>query len=392
MIWRLRNLYFFIGISIGVFLPYISILLKHDGVSNTTLGLLMSMGILAAMIAQPLWGWLSDKFGIARFILVVVFLVPASFAMFFNAHVLFLLALINVLYFTIKSPQFSVVNAYTLSITADMGSVYGKIRYYQSVGFGIGGYIAGLYLGHFSVSSLWILFSLLSVIGAFTLIGLPPMPKVEHHPHEKENFVQNLKVLLVGKQNYFLLFLLGAFFMNQTLASFNTYFVVVFHDYGGAMDHIGWGFIIASVGNIFSMILAERLTNRFGTVRILILASLLYALRWFLQIFITSPDWVLVLQILHGSFGLFFIPAVHYVANNAPVKVRATAQAIFGMVAGGMGLSTIVGNSLDGYLLQFGGPSAMYSVSAVSAVLATACFFYILFHQRRARIRESYAQ
>lgn len=110
---------------------------------------------------------------------------------------------------------------------------------------------------------------------------------------------------------------------------------------------------------------ADKLIRRFGRHRVLMFAGSLYMLRWVLQAFITAPGWVIATQVLHGSFGLFYVSSVDYVAETMSPRIRATAQSVFGMVASGV--SGIVGNILNGVLLDAGGPRLMYAVCGVSA-------------------------
>lgn len=339
----------------------------------------MSAGMLVAMFVQPLWGMVADRFGGVRTILAVMFVAPVFFLALFNSRIVLVLFIVNMLYFFVKSPQSSISDAYTLRATAKLGPVYGKIRYFQSIGFGIGGYMTGYFLGKFVVTDLWLLAAGVSLIGAVVVIWLPQAERSER-PLVKGEMLQNVKRLISWKNKQFLIFLLGAFLLNQTLAAFNTYLVIAYSDFGGHMKDIGWAFLIASVANIPSMIFARHLTAKFGIVPTLMLASLLYLTRWVVQWFVADPLWVILTQVLHGSFGLFYVPAVHYVVEKSSDQIRATAQTIFGMIAGG--LAGIVGNVLNGFLIQSGGPTLMYAICALSSLMALLCFTYVALKDR----------
>lgn len=389
LLLKCRTLYFLIGLSVGVFNPYISILLKHDGVSDSSVGMLMSAGMLVAMIVQPAWGMVADKFGRTRTILAVMFVAPVFFLILFNSRIVFILFLVNMLYFFVKTPQSSISDAYTLHATAKLGPVYGKIRYFQSIGFGIGGYVSGYFLGRFAVTDLWMLVAFVSLIGAVVVIWLPKAERSERSLVKGELY-KNVKLLISWQNKNFLVFLFGACLMNQTLAAFNTYLVIAYGDFGGHMKDIGWAFLIASAANIPSMIFARHLISKFGIVQTLMIASSLYLVRWVVQLFVADPLWVIVIQVLHGSFGLFYVPAVHYVLEKSSDHIRATAQTIFGMVAGG--LSGIVGNVLNGFLIQTGGPTLMYGICAISSFMAIICFTYIAIsdrHKAQAQVQQT---
>lgn len=376
-VWKFRSLYFAFGVTSGVFFPYIPVLLRSDGVSSDMVGLLISFGIFASMIAQPLWGVIGDKYHSARLIILMTFLGPALVCVLFNIHSIALLAFVTAIVFITKVPQGSVANAYTLSATEGLTAGFGRIRFVQSIGYGIGGYFTGLYLTRFPLSELWLLLAGLSLLSLLLLTRLPRMSVTSDSSSRLTGAKEKLTALFKKNSGRFALFLLGAFLINQTLAAFNTYLVIVFRDYGGSMGNFGWAIMLASLGNVLSMLVAERLSERFGTRRILLAAALMYVLRWVLQYFITNPTWLIFLQILHGSFGLFFIPAVRYVDRMSAPEVRVTSQAVFGTVSGAFGLSGIVGNILEGYLFKLGGPHLMYGMSALSAVAGAICFGFI---------------
>lgn len=378
-VWKFRSLYFAFGVSTGVFFPYISVLLTSDGVSSETVGLLVSIGILASMVAQPVWGLIGDKYHSARLILLVAFVAPAFFGAFFDSRSVVLLGLVTALLFITKVPQTSVANAYTLSAIEGLASAFGRIRLFQSFGFGIGGYLTGLYLSRLPLSSLWVLYAGLCAVSALLLLGMPRMRVDSADERRVGGALDKLTALFRHNGGRFALFLLGAFLINQTLPAFNTYLVIVFRDYGGSISNLGWAIVLASAGNVVSMIFAERLSDRIGTRSVLLLAALIYTLRWVLQYFIVSPTWIILVQLLHGSFGLFFVPAVRYVDGLSAPEVRVTSQAVFGTVGGALGLSGIVGNALEGFLLKSGGPQLMYGVSALGAFAGALCFAYIRF-------------
>lgn len=90
-------------------------------------------------------------------------------------------------------------------------------------------------------------------------------------------------------------------------------------------------------------------------------------------------------QVPHGlSFGFFYIAAVEYVASVTGREMQATGQSLFNMVFAGLG--GIVGNMLNGYLLDSGGPSLMYLACTISAALGSV-ILYIVSRQAKEQRR-----
>ncbi|MNN95138.1 Nucleoside H+ symporter [compost metagenome] len=87
---------------------------------------------------------------------------------------------------------------------------------------------------------------------------------------------------------------------------------------------------------------------------------------------------------LHGlSFGFFYIAAVEYVALVAGKEMQATGQSLFNMVF--VGLGGIIGNLLNGYLLNAGGPGLMYMTCTVSAALGALLLLLVKAEAARSR-------
>jgi len=81
-------------------------------------------------------------------------------------------------------------------------------------------------------------------------------------------------------------------------------------------------------------------------------------------------------QVLHGlSFGLFYISAVEYVSQITSADMQATGQSIFNMVFSGF--AGIMGNLLNGFLLDQGGVNAMNLSCVLSSAAGAALLFYV---------------
>lgn len=374
ILWRLRLVYFVTGLGVGIFMPYVGALMESNGFSSGQVGVLTSLGIMASILTQPVWGMLADRFGWTRFILTLNFFVPAALAIFFHATAWLVVALVSIGFFVFKNPQAPIMDAYTISVTRESGGSYGTIRFFQSVGFGIGGYIAGMFLTRYVISNLWIPFVCLSMLGVVAVYTLPARkPDVKFSTRSSEHF----KSLFTPQ---FILFLIAGFLLSQTLSAFNIYYVIIYHQLGGSASTVGLGIIVASVSNVPAMWAADSLIRRFGRQRVLMLAAGLYMARWVLQALITTPGIVILIQLLHGSFGLFYVSSVDYVADTISPRIRATAQSVFGLVVSGV--AGIVGNVLNGALLGAGGPALMYSVCGGSALAGLVLYGFL----QRARV------
>lgn len=380
---KLQGLYLFMGLAGGMFNPYINPILVAQGFSSKETGFIMAFGTLVSIILQPIWGILVDKFKKTRFVLVISLLVPASLAYFYNIQVYFILILIYTLCTIFQVTQIPVADSYAVTAARTAKTSYGMIRLFGSIGTGVGGFAAGMYLSQFSIHMLWLPFLMFNILSAILASTLPRQTSISS---SSVTFSVGLARLL--RNRTFLLFLTGCFLVNQTLTAFNSFFVISFQMAGGSVTMTGTALLLASITNVPSMLAAAFILRKWGHERTMLLAAGAYMLRWGIQWLWSTPEVMIGVQVLHGlSFGFFYIAAVEYVASVTGREMQATGQSLFNMVFAGLG--GIVGNMLNGYLLDSGGPSLMYLACTISAALG-AVMLYIVSRQAKEQ-RRSYS-
>ncbi|MGN7412562.1 MFS transporter [Paenibacillus sp. SAF-068] len=380
---KLQGLYLFMGLAGGMFNPYINPILVAQGFSSKETGFIMAFGTLVSIILQPIWGILVDKFKKTRFVLVISLLVPASLAYFYNIQVYIILILIYTLCTIFQVTQIPVADSYAVTAARTANTSYGMIRLFGSIGTGVGGFAAGMYLSQFSIHMLWLPFLLFNALSAILASTLPRQTSISS---SSVTFSVGLARLL--RNRTFLLFLTGCFLVNQTLTAFNSFFVISFQMAGGSVTMTGTALLLASITNVPSMLAAAFILRKWGHERTMLLAAGAYMLRWGIQWLWPTPEVMIGVQVLHGlSFGFFYIAAVEYVASVTGREMQATGQSLFNMVFAGFG--GIVGNMLNGYLLDSGGPSLMYLACTISAALGSV-ILYIVSRQAKEQ-RRSYS-
>ncbi|MBY3622163.1 MFS transporter [Acinetobacter sp. CUI P1] len=375
---KLRGFYLFLGLAGGSFGSYLSLLLVHNGLNSGQIGILMATGTLIAITIQPMWGIISDRYNQTRLVLILSVAVPALLAVFYRSEYFIVLLLVYTCSTIFSSTQAPIADSYAISAANRAGATYGSIRLMMSIGAALGAYAGGLYVSTFSVSTIWLpflFFNLIAVLIAFTL----PKQAEENHMM-RQSFTQGVRQLLGNR--VFLAFLGGSFLVNQTMAAFGTYFVIAFQSVGGSTRYAGIALFLASVTNVPSMLFASKVIKRLGRERTLLLGALIYVLRWGIQVAFPYPSVMIGVQVLHGlSFGFFYIAAVEYVSQITSNEMQATGQSVFNMVFAGF--SGIVGNLLNGFLLNQGGVEVMNLSCMLSSIAGAMLLFYVARSSRR---------
>lgn len=375
---KLRGFYLFLGLAGGSFGSYLSLLLVHNGLNSGQIGILMATGTLFAITIQPMWGIISDRYNQTRLVLILSVAVPALLAVFYRSEYFIVLLLVYTCSTIFSSTQAPIADSYAISAANRAGATYGSIRLMMSIGAALGAYAGGVYVSTFSVSTIWLpflFFNLIAVLIAFTL----PKQAEENHMM-RQSFTQGVRQLLGNR--VFLAFLGGSFLVNQTMAAFGTYFVIAFQSVGGSTRYAGIALFLASVTNVPSMLFASKVIKRLGRERTLLLGALIYVLRWGIQVAFPYPSVMIGVQVLHGlSFGFFYIAAVEYVSQITSNEMQATGQSVFNMVFAGF--SGIVGNLLNGFLLNQGGVEVMNLSCMLSSIAGAMLLFYVARNSRR---------
>jgi PPP family 3-phenylpropionic acid transporter len=121
-------------------------------------------------------------------------------------------------------------------------------------------------------------------------------------------------------------------------------------------------FAAGVIAEVLVMMQVGRFTDRYGRRPALAVAFLLMPVRLLFYIPATGPNWVLMVQLLHGlNFGIMGAIAIVFVNDLASEQGRGTAQA---RLAGVGGLAMASGPAVCGWLAQ------QYSIPAMFAVMS----------------------
>lgn len=369
---KLRGLYLVSGLAGGMLAPYLTTLFIHQGLSSRQAGWAMAIGTFASVIAQPLWGMIVDRYRSTRLVLGLSLAVPALIVFFYNSPVFAVVAFFYTCSTIFSAAQPPIADSYAVAAARAAGTSYGTIRSLASLGYALGGFAGGLYLSHFQITSLWLPYMFLGLLGVLAVFTLPEQT---NRYVVTLSFAEGLKKLVRNKS--FVLFLGGCFLINQTLTAFNSFFVVAFQSAGGSYQLSGIALMIASLTNVPAMLLAAFVIRKTGREKMMMLAAVAYIVRWGIQWLFPVPSVMIGIQVLHGlSFGFFYIAAVEYVAAAAGREMQATGQSVFNMVFAGF--AGIAGNLLNGYLIEAGGVRLMHLACTVSAALGALLLFVVV--------------
>jgi PPP family 3-phenylpropionic acid transporter len=372
---RFAGGYFFLFAIYGVASPFLQVLLRGLGYGSLEVGLYQGL-FEAVGIGGPLvLGRLADKSGSYRPLLLLTALMSATAALplALIRSPLVTLPLIAALALGIRGlvpiMDASVVAHTTKARGAATGprKGYGVLRSVGTMGF-----IAMLFITqavHLESATpltigLWIMGS--ALVFALTLVFLPESghgakPDSAAAPRGKTALDP---VLLLG----LLIIALGRLAMAPINAFLTLYATEALHS-----DAASLLWALAATAEVPALMIAGRLVDRIGSMRVIALATLAIALRLGIYALVPTLAGAVAAQLLHFfCYGLFLPAAVSFVSSRVPPERRAWGMAVFTGL--GMGLPSFLGATIGGFVLERSGYAALFGWATLPALLGLAIY------------------
>ncbi|GAB1232474.1 major facilitator superfamily domain-containing protein 6 [Ferrigenium sp. UT4] len=361
--WRIAGFYFFYYAFVGMFSPYWSLYLHSLQFDAIDIAILMSLHPVMRMVAPNVWGWLADRSGKRREVVVLAAGLSALFYLGVFATTrfwgLFSVLLLMSFFWSASMP---LVEATTLSWLGKNTAHYGRLRSWGSIGFIVS--VVGLGYAFDYIAIAWLLWAgLVCEVGIFIFARqIPPTEVLAHHTDQ-----QPIKQIVLQPR---VLALFGAcFLMAVAHGPYYTFFSIYLVEHGYAKSMVGglWALgVICEIGVFFLM---PALVRRYGFVRILYLSFAAAVLRFFLIGWAVDRALLLLLaQVLHAlTFGAYHAASVGLVHEFFRGRHQSRGQALFGSLTYGAG--GVLGGLASGPIWQHWGAAALYSFSSVMALL-----------------------
>ncbi|WP_134701919.1 MFS transporter [Ammoniphilus sp. YIM 78166] len=339
-----------IGLLITSFLP---ILFFEKGLTETQIGLVLSLGTIAALISQPLSGYLSDIWKTNKRVILILLagLITSSFFL-FQMHSYFLILSFYFLVVFFMSPIGALSDSLSQK-TADKLSVsFGSIRSWGSVGFAVTALLAGQWFAKFGIGQLqWMIlfFSAFAILFGLFLKDV----KVS------ERKVSNKDFLNLFKDRRFVAFLFVIVAVTLAHRTNDSYISLHLKHLGADESIVGWAWFIGVMTEVLVLALSYKWFRRYHELTFIALAAWLYIIRFFLIGLIRDPNIILLVQPLHGlCFGIFFPAALQYVTKIVKPEVQSTAHVL--LITVFFGVCGIIGGLMGGHVMESYGGSALY--------------------------------
>jgi PPP family 3-phenylpropionic acid transporter len=351
--------------AIGVFLPFVSLVLSAAGLPAAEVTQVMALGPLAGLLAPPLVGlmadWRSARVWLLRLGTLSTAVVSLGFAT--TAPARWLLVATMAAFSFFRAPLLSLVDAAALDRAARSGGHYGHVRLWGSLGFLVAALGGGRLYDHFGASRMMLLCSALlalAVAGAFALPAPPPEPR-QRVLHEWRKMLARPALWL---------FLVAALLGQAAGSTYDCAFSLHLRRLGFDGGFVGVAWAVGVAAEIALMAVSGPILARLGAARLFALGTATGVVRWLLLGQARSAAAILVLQPLHGiTFGLTYVAGVH-LARERGGGAPTAAQ---GLYATAMMSGSLVGMSIAGALLDRWGGQGLFTVASAVALGGAGC-------------------
>jgi PPP family 3-phenylpropionic acid transporter len=370
--WRIAGFYFFYYAFVGTFAPYWSLYLQSIHFDAIEIAILMSIQPVMRMIAPNIWGWLADRSGKRREVVVMAASLSAVFYLgVFVTTSFWGLFLVLALMGFFWSASMPLVEATTLTWLGKNTAHYGRLRSWGSVGFILA--VIGLGYAFDYIAIAWLLWAgLVCEIGILLFARqIPPTEVLAHHTDS-----QPIREIVLQPR---VLALFGAcFLMAVAHGPYYTFFSIYLVEHGYAKSAVGWLWALGVICEIGVFFLMPWLVRRYGFTRILIGSLGLAVLRFMLIGWgVDFLALLLVAQVLHAAtFGAYHAASVGLIHEFFRGRHQSKGQALFGSFTFGAG--NMLGGLASGPIWVHYGASVLYSCSAGMALLGVLLMLWKL--------------
>jgi MFS transporter, PPP family, 3-phenylpropionic acid transporter len=353
---RIKLFTFFLYGSTGLFMPFLPLYFEHMGFNPIQIGLLVSIGPVMAIIANPFWGHISDRMQNMKLILIVLLagnLLTSQIVFHFR---LFGAVFASILaYYFFQSALSSMNNTMIFQSIESTNHKFGAFRMWGSLGFAAVALTAGpviQWTGIARIGQAYGLFIIATMLLAFLLTS--QKKKKSSHPVKINTFK-------LFKNVPFVMFLGMSLIIFIPNSVNNIYLTLYLKSLGGSEVSVGWSWFLAAILEVPLFILLDRYMPRSKVIMTgaLVITAALFAGRWFLMGIVSEPIHLLLIQLLHSvTFGTYLYIAAQMCEFMVGPQLRASSQAMYALVQGA--LATVIAGVIGGFVYETLGPSLMY--------------------------------
>lgn len=378
VLWLFLTTYAVLYGAFGMQSPFVPALLRDHGLQAQDIGLVLAIAMVVRVAAGPVVAHAADRLRRHTLILSIcaLFLALASVS-FLLAHSLAGLLCIALLHAAMLAPIAPILDALSAT-TAQISRFgtgrrfdYGWVRAAGSGAFALGVLASGWEAGAAGLAAAMWSSGALLLLGSAAAQSLPNLPVARPAATPHTTMLRDA-VLLLRLPVYRRLLIVAALLIGSH-ALHDSFSVIRWRSGGIDLFTVSalWSESVFAEVVVF-LLIGPWMVRRIGPGGSMAVAASAGVIRWTVASFTISPGLLACIQPLHGlTFALFHLAAIQLIVAVAPVRLAATAQAIYGTLC--VGLAIAVLTFLSGLLYARIGGEAFLVMAALCLLALPFC-------------------
>lgn len=354
--------------------------MKAQGISETKVGFIISAGGFITIIAQPIWGMVSDRLKTVRkVILILVFFTTIGGFFLYQMSSVTTIILLTLIVYAFLMPLDPLSESLSFTTAETLKISYGSVRTYGALGYAVLALIVGYVMDWFGMGSISYLFGGLGLICFIIVLMLNDVPT-----SPVPVTIQGLKNVLANREMQ--LFLLLVFIASIPARMNDTFLGIHIGTLHGDTKLVGLAFFISAATEIIIFALSFLWLKKGKELLLITIAIFFYAVRFLLSALVDNPYALIAVQVLQMlTFPIFYTAAIQYLYQIVPREWRATGQTLLALLF--FGVSGIISSAVGGFVYnEFGGHVFYYMLASISTI---ACLYGIALLIRQKKLTKS---
>ncbi|KRL36805.1 oligosaccharide MFS transporter [Liquorilactobacillus uvarum] len=385
--WAISAYFFFFFVSFAACYSLYSIWLsKSIGLNGTDSGIVFGLNAAVTLVAQPLYGYVLDKLGLKKNVLIFLGILLAFSGPFF-IYVYGALLTSNLIIGSLIGGAYvgvgfqagsSALESYAQKISLKYGFEYGRARMWGSLGWAAITFFAGKLFTLNPDYNYWIA-SGSAVIMLVIILGTKIDVSQEDLKQSQSVSFGDLRALLKLKDFWVLvLFSLGVTCAyNLYDQQYAAYFYTLFASKAQGSQVYGYVNSLQVILEAGMMFAAPKLVNKIGARNSLLLAGLVMSIRIILSGVVSGPLLLAIMKLAEAfEIPVFLVAIFKYLNENFEIRLSSILYLFgfqFSRQLGQIVLSILIGSAYD----QFGFRKSYILLGALALLFDIISFFML---------------
>ncbi len=394
-----------VGAGLGVFYPFLSVILADRGFDAGGVGLVIALSAVGFTIAVPLWGHVADVvLGRGRALALCAIGAALGVSLLLAPVPAILIAAAIVAFSFFESAWQPLADAITVNALGERSAEYARVRVLTSISFAIASVLSGQLYDRTGYEAASLLLAACAVVLALAALRVPDVGRVDLGAHAPATRVADARPTapprLMGTASRARRRALPTWRMGSTGVALRTaprlglvmaavglvhvgimggftFLPLRLVDLGGGAGDVALMSGLSATAEIPAMLGAAAIVRRIGLRGMFVGAAALYGACIASWIVIDTTLLVVATRALTGvAFAGLVVAVVLTIATLLPPGLQGTGQALYQTI--GFGAAAIVANALGGIVYGTLGHAPFFALGAASALAAAVVGWFAI--------------